>query len=132
MSKLSRPHVILAKAIDVMNSVEQNSSDNQPLTIGSDLTLLLREIPTKKLGQLCDKRGKLTPEWETIATVARTVSLAALDEKKVDTVHDYLPSPTEFHFENFQRRWSELLSDNSKDVHDFLGLLESRPLHFCV
>jgi hypothetical protein len=131
MSKLNRALIRLNKAIQVMNSVEQNTSDKRPLTIGSDLTRILRDIPAKNLKQMYDKRG-LTEEWETIATAARTVSLTKDDANEVGTVHSHLPCDDDFNFENFQRRWSGMLNDNSKDVHDFLDLLEVKALNFCV
>ena len=131
MSKLNRAVIRLNKAKEIMNSIEQTDSDKIPLTTCSFLTDIIRDIPANKLVNMYDKRG-LTTEWETIATVARTVSLTKIDMNQVDSIRNHLPCDNDINLVHFQNRWSELLLDKSKDVHDFLGLLEIKALNFCV
>ena len=90
MSKLNRGVIRLNKSKEIMNSIEQTDSDKIPLTTCSFLTDIIRDIPANKLVNMYDKRG-LTTEWETIATVARTVSLTKIDMNQVDSIRNHLP-----------------------------------------
>jgi hypothetical protein len=112
--------------------LESNHEDNKPLSVTSDLTRLLRDIPAAKIGALSRTSGKLSPEWETIAVVARCASIVELWDTPVGTIQSYIPAKGSIHVDTLKGQWSLFKEDNSKDVMDYLQLLSQKPLDFHV
>ena len=132
MSRLSRAIGRRDKAISLMIMLESNHEDNKPLFLTSDLTRLLRDIPAAKIGALARTSGKLSPEWETIAVVARCASIVELWDTPVGTIQSYIPVKDSIHVDTLKGQWSLFKEDNSKDVLGYLQLLSQKPLDFHV
>ena len=132
MSRLSRAVGRRDKAASLMMSLESNTEDSKPLNVEHDLTLLLRDIPASKIGALPLLKTKLSPEWETIAVVARCASLVELWDTPVATIRSYIPVQDTVNVDILKGHWQLFKEDSSKDVLDYLRLLTPKPLVLTV
>ena len=132
MSRLSRAVGRRDKATSLMMSLESNIEDSKPLTVEHDLTRLLRDIPASKIGALPLFKSKLSPEWETIAVVARCASLVELWDTPVATIRSYIPVQDTVNVDMLKGQWELFKDDSSKDVLDYLRLLTPKPLVLTV
>ena len=132
MSRLSRAIGRRDKAHAVMALLESNLGDIKPLCLASDLTCLLRDIPASKIGAVPQSSAKLSPEWETIAVVARCVSYVELWDTPVGTIRSYIPAKDSVNVNSLKDQWLLFKEDSSKDVLDYLQLLLQKPLDFHV
>lgn len=132
MSRLSRAVGRRDKATSLMTTLESTNEDSQPLSVASDLTRLLRDIPSSKIGALPLPKTKLSPEWETIAVVARCASLIELWDTPVGDLRSYIPAQDTVHVDTLQGQWRLFKEDPSKEVLEYLQLLVPSPLDFNV
>lgn len=132
MSRLSRAVGRRDKAISLMMALESANEDRKPLSVASDLTRLLRDIPSAKIGALPLPKTKLSPEWETIAVVARCASLIELWDTPVGDLRSYIPAPDTVHVDAVKGQWKLFKEDTSKEVLEYLQLLAPSALDFNV
>ena len=132
MSRLSRAVGRRDKARHLMMTLESTNEDSKPLSVASDLTRLLRDIPSSKIGDLPHPKTKLSPEWETIAVVARCASLIELWDTPLGDVPSYIPAPGTVHVDTLKGQWKLFKEDTSKEVLEYLQLLAPSALDFNV
>ena len=122
MSKLSRDIVRRDKALNLLDSVE-NESENSSLNILDHMTDILRDIKVENLDTLYKTSKKLSPVWETIGIVGRIASIEGLWTTPKKAIDEYLPENNKECLQNFCGQWAKTKKNLNADALDFLALL---------
>jgi len=121
MSILSRACKRRNMAGSILKSLEKDT-ENVPLTLHKQMTAILMDIPSEKL--------HLDPEFETIAIIARSASIAGVWQADLQTVAEHRKWQVNV-TESFKNRWQLVQENQNVTVVDFLELLtENEQLSF--